>query len=167
MLDAFYNAKAITTPAEPNSNWLRHNHLLITASELPEAPRVNGGPATRNTTTDPNYDATKPFSVNVHCASDEIFGALIDDVLNSDNPIVQAKLQERFERMQQSNADTGADAGGADTRRVNLTIFTEMPSGSDRAIAETTQSVSALAADSTANIQREVVDADDTHNLFV
>ena len=66
--------------------------------------------------------------------------------------------------MQHGNTD-----GEANTRGVSLSISTEMPSSDsgDRAVAETTQSVSALAANTAANIEREIIGANDAHNMFV
>mmetsp|Transcript_31893 Transcript_31893/g.53959 ORF Transcript_31893/g.53959 Transcript_31893/m.53959 type:complete len:396 (-) Transcript_31893:3219-4406(-) len=164
MLKSYYDVNNIITPKETDQGWLKHNHLLITSSELPDAPRGNGGPSTRNTVNDPKYDAAKPLNMTVRCASQNAFEDFVEDLLNSDNPIVQTKLRERLEHMQHGNTD-----GEANTRGVSLSISTEMPSSDsgDRAVAETTQSVSALAANTAANIEREIIGANDAHNMFV
>ena len=91
-------------------------------SELPDAPLAIGGPTTRNTDCDQNYDSTKALDVTVHCASQAGFGDFMEHLLNSDDPVVQAKLQERLERMQPGNTDAVAN-----TRAVRLSLSAVMP----------------------------------------
>jgi hypothetical protein len=157
------------TPGEgtEDNGWLVHQHMMLSVSELAPPPRGNGGPSTRNTVNDPNYDPTKPMRMTVHCASEDVFGDIFKHLLNSGHPIVQAQLDEKLRQMQR---ERGADSEGEENARaVHLTVSTEKPSSdrSDRAVAETTQSVSALAANNPSQITMEVVEADDMENLFV
>lgn len=165
MRKIFYETNHAITPKETNHNdWLTHTHTLITMSELPEAPLANGGPSTRNTVCDQNYDSTKPLDVTVHCASEAGFGDFLEHLLNSDNPVVQAKLQERLERMQRGNTDAVAN-----TRVVRLSLSTKMPPSKsiDRRVAGTA-SMEVLAADSDMAANLTVANFSEvTNSMFV
>ena len=161
MLKTFHEAQNLITAPEGSdtSHWLEHHHMLVTSSELTEAPRANGGSNERNTVNDPNYDSTKPLNMTVYCTSEAALGTMFEHFLNSDNPIIHAKLNDYFERRQGGNAD-----GEANPRAVHLTVATEMPAAnSDRAAAERSQPVEALVANHSSNMTREVVNED---NMF-
>ena len=155
MLKAFHEAQNLITAREgvDTSHWLEHQHMLVTSSELTEAPRANGGSNERNTVNDPNYDSTQPLNMTIHCTSEAALGIMFEHLLNSGNPTIQAKLNEYYERRQRGNAD-----GEANSRAVHLTVATEMPAAnSDRAAAERSQPVEALLATHSSNMTREVV----------